>query len=97
MKRNTSQIIRAALDADDSVRGDLKNTALAVLREEAAQAPMHPILVTQAQAARLLGVSRITVYRMVQEGELEPVIIRGMRRYRREDLERIARGEAKVA
>lgn len=97
MKRSTSTIVRAALDADKSVRCDLKNTAMAVLREETLQAAMLPILVTQAQAAKLLGVSRITIYRMVSDGELTPVTIHGMRRYRREELERLARGDTPAA
>jgi len=34
-----------------------------------------PLLVTQAQAAKLLGLSRVTVWRMAKEGMLHPVEI----------------------
>ena len=55
------------------------------------------ILLTQAQAAKLLSVSRMTVYRMVKDGILHPVIIRSgersLKRYKRSEIETIANGK----
>ena len=50
------------------------------------------LLCSQAEAGRLLDVSRFTVWRMAQEGQLHPVSVRGCVRYRVEELERLAAG-----
>lgn len=51
-----------------------------------------PLLVTQAQAAKLLGLSRVTVWRMAKEGMLHPVeILPGSFRYAFEEIEGLAR------
>ena len=52
------------------------------------------LLVSQAEAARLLSISRVTVYRMVKDGMLHPVKLRGAVRYRLSELEQLANGEA---
>jgi predicted DNA-binding transcriptional regulator AlpA len=50
-----------------------------------------PILVSQAQAAKLLGVSRVTVWRMAKEGMLHPVeILPGSFRYAFEEIATLA-------
>ena len=50
-----------------------------------------PLLVTQAQAAKLLGVSRVTVWRMAKEGMLHPVeILPGSFRYAFEEIATLA-------
>jgi len=92
MKKTTSQIVRVALGGDRTVRPDLRDAALSMLSEKG-QGILLPLLLTQAQASRSLNVSRSTLFRMVRDGELEPVMVRGLRRYRREDLERIAQGK----
>ena len=51
------------------------------------------LLVTQAETARLLSVSRFTIFRMAKEGQLHPVKIRGAVRYRLSELEQLANGE----
>jgi excisionase family DNA binding protein len=51
------------------------------------------LLCSQAEAARLLGVSRCTVWRMVQDNTIHPVTIRGVARYRVTELEALAIGE----
>jgi len=81
---------RAAIKADKSIRSDVRALALGVLNE---RAPLEPILVTQAQAARMLNVSRITIYRMAKEGKLTRVQVRGATRYRLEELKTIGAGE----
>lgn len=51
-----------------------------------------PLLLTQQQAARLLGISRVTLWRMTKGGIIRPVELSpGNPRYRRDDLEVIAR------
>lgn len=50
------------------------------------------ILCSQAEAGRLLGVSRFTVWRMTRESTLHPVSIRGALRYRVAELEQLAAG-----
>jgi excisionase family DNA binding protein len=47
---------------------------------------------TTADAARLLRVSPGTVHRWAREGRIPTVTIDGRRRFRREDLEAVARG-----
>ena len=51
------------------------------------------VLLTQAEAAKYLNVFRSTIFRMRRDNDLTPVFVRGLKRYRREDLETIARGE----
>ena len=54
-----------------------------------------PVLITKKDAARLLGVSRDTIHRLVREGVLSDVRIHeGMvPRLRRDDVLALARGE----
>jgi hypothetical protein len=49
------------------------------------------ILVTQKEASRFLGVSRQTMFRWGVAGVVSPVVISGVRRFRRSDLEQLAR------
>ena len=51
------------------------------------------LLCSQVEAARLLGVSRFSIWRMARENVLHPVNVRGCVRYRVAELERIAAGE----
>ena len=48
------------------------------------------LLCSQAEAGRLLGVSRFTIWRMTREGEIKSVKVRGCSRYRVSELESIA-------
>ena len=58
-------------------------------------------LTPTSEAARILGVSLKTVYRMAESGELQEVAkspgIRGARFFLREDVERLARARAAAA
>ena len=56
----------------------------------------RPILVDQATAARMLSCSRMTIFRMVQSGELKPVKISGLVRYAVAQLQALA-GSGKAA
>lgn len=80
---------RAAIKADREIPQDRKGIALQFLGGQGST-PLPRLAVTQAEAARMLSVSRITVYRLVQAGDLHPVSIRGARRYRVEDLAQLA-------
>jgi excisionase family DNA binding protein len=53
----------------------------------------QPALVTQRQAANILGVSKRTMQAMLAAGALEPVRIVGLARprYRRADVDRLVR------
>ena len=51
------------------------------------------LLASQADAGRLLACSRFTIRRMVKDGLLHPVTLRGCVRYKVEELEKLAAGE----
>lgn len=53
-----------------------------------------PILATQAAAARALSCSRFTIRRLVADGALHPVNLRGLVRYRVSELKALAEGVA---
>ena len=50
-------------------------------------------LITQAEAAKRLGVSTTTVWRLIKEGSLSVVSVRGKQRVRLDSLTRYALGE----
>ena len=50
------------------------------------------LLITQAEAGRLLQCSRWTVRRLTAQGSLKPVRVLGLLRYRREDVLKLAQG-----
>jgi len=51
-----------------------------------------PLLLNQKQAARALGISRVTLWRMTKSAVFHPVeIFPGSFRYRREEVEAVAR------
>ena len=54
--------------------------------------PENALLDSGANACRLLTCSKPTLWRMVRDGTIKPVHIRGLTRYRRADLEALARG-----
>ena len=58
--------------------------------------PEQPLLLTMTAAAKLLGVSRVTLWRMVKDGDIRPVeITPNVFRIRRQDLNKIASRYAK--
>jgi len=61
-------------------------------RTPARVAAGQPLLLTQKDAAKLLGISRVTLWRMTKEGFFSPVeILHGTFRYRLEEVEAVAR------
>ena len=58
---------------------------------------MRPLLLGMGPAAKFLGVSRGTLYRMIQAGKLKRVeILPGSSRVRREDIEAIVDGKERA-
>lgn len=55
--------------------------------------PPDRMLYSGAEAARMLSISTMSLWRMVKSGTLKPVKIRGSTRYRRTDLEALAQGK----
>ena len=94
MNKGTYKAIEALLAADDSIKPAVRGAVLAVLTNGPPEDDgPKPVLLSQTQAAKLLGVSRSTLFRMVRDGEIEPVQVRGLRRYRYEDLQKVGQAE----
>ena len=89
-----NKIVRAAIKADPEIPIERKAGALAYLSGHA-EVLLPKLLLSQAEAARVLSISRVSLWRLVKEGVITPVEIGGIKRYRMSDLERIAaRGAA---
>jgi hypothetical protein len=84
---------RAVIKADTEIPTDRKAGALAYLSGQA-EVLLPKLLLTQAEAARALSISRQSLWRLVQENLISPVEIGGIRRYRLADLQRLAAGGA---
>ena len=90
----TNDLLREIATADDG----LKAEALQLFRGEqttqaAAPAKSGPLLITVADAATLLGVSRCTIWRAIRAGRLKKVeLYPGFDRLRRADVETLAGG-----
>ncbi len=88
------EVLQAALSASD----EQKAAALKVLRGETAGPrgggeDEGPLLLGMGAAAKRLGVSRATFWRMLQTGRIQKVeLFTGSYRVRREDLTKLASG-----
>lgn len=88
------KLLLAILAADN----DRRLAALRVLQGEAVtekypEATTGPLLMRIGEAARYLGISRSTLWRMITEGRLDHVELRrGSHRVRKADLDRFGRG-----
>lgn len=97
MSPTSKAILRSIAESDDSMTA-AEREALARLLAGRLDAPSAgtwtdaPLLLTQKQAARSLGISRATLWRLTRDGALERVeVLPGCFRYRREDVEAVAR------
>jgi len=89
MKQSTRQIIRAALEADDTVSPRQAEAALSILDERPARDPSGgppSLLLTQAETARMLNCSRFTVRRLVLAGTIQQVVRNQSATHRRSGL-----------
>lgn len=86
------QFLRRLVTAPRSKQEDMIGAGLRVLEGRGEDA----LLYNASQTAKLMNCSRQTIWRMQKDGQLRPVTIRGLRRYRRSDLEALVgeRGEA---
>jgi excisionase family DNA binding protein len=87
------EIIQAVFSATD----EAKSQALLILQgkvPESKLAPINgPLLMGMGDSAKLLGVSRATLWRMIRDGRLEKVeIYHNAFRLRREDILALANG-----
>lgn len=87
----SSEFLSAAMMADARRR----NAALRILKGEVPLStdPDQPILLKSGPGAKLLGVSKATFWRLVQQGRLKPVQITNKATFfRRRDIEALAGG-----
>lgn len=87
-------MVRLALSSDDTVPVVLAQHAMDILENgyhSHDNAEQQPLLMTMTAAAHFLGVSRVTMWRMVKEGVLQPVeITPRVFRIRRQDVQDLA-------
>jgi len=91
VKKSTRQIIKILLDADDTVSIEHQRDIWEVVTNRPKDDSSLPLLLNQHQAADLLGVSRQSLYRLVQNGKMPRVKILDTWRYHRADIEQLAR------
>ena len=84
-KTDTAKTLERILTAPQKQR-----QAALLAAETALAGNPEPLLATQAQAARALSCSRFTIRRLVKDGVLHPVSIRGLVRYRYSELRALA-------
>lgn len=80
--------VRAARNLDSTVPDILP--LLSERQSNKDEQETEAFIVNQAAAARLLSVSRFTIYNMEKAGEIKPVWIRGAKRFRISDLQKLA-------
>lgn len=85
MDKSNLKLIKLLLGQDKSITLEQKESVLETLAEEKTSSE---VMLTQREAAKYLNVSRSTIFRMCRDKQITPVIVRGLRRYRRDDLDR---------
>ena len=96
MKPSTIQIIETVLKSDDTITERHRHSIVLALQDrqnETDHTPLSgPLLIRAGQAAKLLGLSRTTLWRMTKENTLKKITIRqGSGRYRVQDIMELAR------
>lgn len=80
----------AALEADKTVTAEQIASAVALLNGRVSEKKVMPLLLTQKQAASLLGVSRYTLRRMTMKGQFHLVKVNDAYLYKRSEIEQKA-------
>ena len=87
-----NDLLMRFLQAKPEQRAVIERVLAGELPTAAAKAPSGPLLMGMSASAQLLGVSRSTIWRMIQAGRLSTVeVLPGSRRVRKADLEAIAK------
>ena len=93
MQQHTKAIITSALKMDGNNSPEQICGTLKLIDGQKLEDRNPPLLLKQIEVARLLSISKPTLWRLVREGVLQRVTIRGAHRYRRSDiLNLIAKG-----
>lgn len=96
MTKNTKSALVAIMATDPTVTAEQRDAALAALEGTKPLAPLLPVVKT-AEAQRLLGVKKTTIWSLRKAGVLVPVLAPGIKRPRgftRESVEAYLRGNA---
>ena len=88
INKGTYQIIKSVLDADDNINDTVRSALVSLLRNPIT-APRPSNLLTQKEACQEFRCSRQTLWRLVKSGQLHPVHIRGLRRFKRAEIEKL--------
>jgi len=88
LRKRTLDIIETVLKTDPGVTELQRDQVKAILTGD--RVPVEPKVLKQKEAAKWLSVSKSTMYNLVKNGTLTPVVIGdGVKRYRVSDLEKI--------
>ena len=87
---NTNIILQVSVEDLKKFAEEILLGAKSIAMLEAEAAASSDQLISVDEAARLLSVSKMTLYRWDQNGILKKVEIGGKRRYRKSDIERLA-------
>ena len=95
MKTANKSIINTVLETDQTITDHQRESALAIL--DGKTTPPSAMLLKQGEVARMLNVSRQTVWALTKKGVLSPVkLSSGLARYKRDQVLAIANGETEV-
>ena len=90
LKENSNIIIQVSSEDLKAFAQEILIGAKSIAMIEAEMVATSDKLLTIDEAAKLLSVSKMTLYRWDQNGILKKVEIGGYRRYRKSDIERLA-------
>jgi len=90
----TSELLQAVLSASDEHKAQALRVLRGEVQESSSKTVIGPLLLGMSAAAKLLGVSRATLWRMLKAGTIVKIeLFPGSYRVRREDLEALAAGK----
>lgn len=102
MKEATKAIIELAIGNDDEINSQIADFILNALQgnlpKSRSSSPDDPLLLKMNDAAKKLGVSRVTFWRLVNTGAVKPVeIFEGVFRYNYSDLVALSEKRSRYA